>query len=358
MKGTALFQLLCLLSEETDEQHRLSAQTILNRMQERFGIKLNRRTLKSYLDELTAAGCPIVSDRRVRTLPDGSEEIMRSDWYLIPRYEVSELRLMHDLLSAMPSLPETQRKEILSKVELHASPTFRESVAENAVTYLHRPAAKQLLYSVERLCEAVRKNCMVRFQYGTYVLGENGQPELRPRLRPDGEIRQYFVSPYEIVVSQGKYYLICCKEPNKKLSNYRVDRIMNIELTENFERLPLSSVQDTVCYPPFPAEQLYMYRGETVSCLFRVKEPMLCVVLDWFGEHAEIAREDAENLLVRVQVHPEAMQRWAMQFSDCVTVLEPQNIRDGMIASAKAMLTEYEQPVPERTAQNEPESVH
>ena len=59
MKGQVIFQLLTLLREETDDQHRMSQQAISDRMLARFGVKLNRRTLKSYLDDLIAAGFPL-----------------------------------------------------------------------------------------------------------------------------------------------------------------------------------------------------------------------------------------------------------------------------------------------------------
>ena len=89
MKGQLIFQLLTLLQEETDEAHRLSQQAISERIQARYGVKINRRTLKTYLDELTAAGYPLCSTKKTRTLPDGTTETLQTDWYLEPQFEAS-----------------------------------------------------------------------------------------------------------------------------------------------------------------------------------------------------------------------------------------------------------------------------
>ena len=66
MKGQTIFQLLTLLQQETDEQHRMSQQMIADRMHARFGVKVNRRTLKGYLDD-----------------PEKTSEVLRhGKWYI------------------------------------------------------------------------------------------------------------------------------------------------------------------------------------------------------------------------------------------------------------------------------------
>lgn len=342
MKGQAIFQLLSVLQEETDENHRLSQQNLLDRMQARFGVKLNRRTLKVYLDTLEEAGFTLSSSKTPRTNADGTVETVQSDWYLEPLFEPGELRMLTDLLSAMPALPESHRKTLIQKLTMHAAPTFREAASCSDVVYLHTPAAKQLLYTVEVLCEAITRNCTVQFQYGSYELNAENEPQLQPRLRTDGTVREYLVSPYEIVVSHGKYYLICCKEPHRTVSNYRIDRIMNIRLNERFECLPLSEISENGTasnHPKMLAEQLYMYSGTQVLCKFLADSQIIGDVLDWFGDAAAFERTDSENqVMVTVKTHPTALHHWALQYGDHVTVLEPETLRD-MIRSTVSHLS-------------------
>lgn len=347
MKGQLIFQLLTLLQEETDEAHRLSQQAISERIQARYGVKINRRTLKTYLDELAAAGYPLCSTKKTRSLPDGTTETLQTDWYLEPQFEASELRLMTDLLTAMPAVPDTQREALMQKLMQHSSPMSRQAQSEQQMVYLHTPPAKQLLYSVEILCEAIRRNCMVSFQYYTYQLDETGTPVRTPRLKSTGEAREYLVSPYEIAVSHGRYYLICCKEPHRTVSHYRIDRIADVRMIEQFERLPVEALSGNHVLPENLAEQLYMYSGETVCCEFLADMQILGDILDWFGNSAQIVRAEQPNLLhVTVQVHPTAMQHWALQYGQFVTVLTPDSLRESLAEIIHTLAARY--PLPEK----------
>ncbi len=340
MKGQVIFQLLRLLQEETDEQHRMSQQALAERMFTRFGVKMNRRTLKTYLDELLAAGYPLVSSKKTRAQADGSVEIMQTDWYLEPQFEVSELRLLTDLLAAMPAVPDNQRDELVRKLMLHSSPMSRQSQSGQQMVFLHTPPAKQLLYSVDILCEAIRRNRMVSFRYYSYMLDGDGNPVQVPRMRSGGVAREYLVSPYEIAVSHGRYYLICCKEPHRTLSHYRIDRITDVAIMERFERLPIESLSGEHPLPENLAEQLYMYSGETVHCEFYADTRILGDILDWFGTGASFKWVHyPDRIRVTVQVHPIAMQHWALQYGQWVTVISPESVR-GEIANIVHSLAE------------------
>lgn len=341
MKGEAIFRLLTILQEETDEQHRLSQQALAERMEQRFGISMNRRTLKSYLDELIAVGYPLNATAKQRILPDGAVETMLTDWYLEPQFEISELRILCDLLAAMPAIPESQRNALTEKVMKLAPPTFQQSHSGEKITYLHIPPAQQMLYTIEQLCEAIRKNCMVSFQYGSFVLDQDNQPVLQPRMRENGTIREYLVSPYEIVVSHGRYYLICCKEPYREISHYRIDRIKEMKLMEDFESLPLSETNGSE-YPKQLAEQLYMYSGATEEITFLADTKILGDILDWFGTDVRFkAGEKVNTVEATVHVHPTAMTHWALQYGKYVTILQPESLRDEIIATAQTILNKY-----------------
>ena len=127
MKSIALFNLLTVLREETDRDHKMSQQALLDAMERRFGIRLNRRTLKSYLDILREAGFPLCAKPRTRILPDGSQEQMLTDWYLEPQFEISELRLLCDMISGMPAIPDAQREALIGKIVRLAPPAFQKA---------------------------------------------------------------------------------------------------------------------------------------------------------------------------------------------------------------------------------------
>ena len=288
----AMFQLLRILHEETDSQHRMSQQQMLQRMQSRFGITLNRRTLKNYLEQMKEAGLPLNAVSSQHRKPDGQLFTRETDWYLEPLLEQSELRLLLDLLYSMPALPEQQREELAGKLRQIASPAAENLTedSQTAVVHLHHPPAKQLLYSVELLCEAIRMNCKVAFQYCGYELAPGGKPVPVPRCEGSGLPRLYRVHllPEEPVTPPPEPF----RDPTQTL------------------------------------EQLYMYSGERITCRFLADVRILGDITDWFGDSACIVpAEVPDQLSVTVTVHPKAMEHWALQYTRWVTVQEPESLR-------------------------------
>ena len=345
MKGQTIFQLLTLLQQETDEQHRMSQQMIADRMHARFGVKVNRRTLKGYLDDLIDAGFPLNSTKTTRNHADGTTEVLQTDWFMEPRFELSELRLVTDLLAGMPAVPKCQKDALIEKLMQYSSPMNRQAQPEERLVYLQTPPAKQLLYSVDILLEAIRRNKMVSFRYCSYQLDEKNCPVQVPRKAADGTDREYLVSPYEIAVSHGRYYLMCCKEPHRSVAHYRIDRITDIEIKEEFDRLSVSQLDTQQTLPENLAEQLYMYSGDTIMCEFLADARILGDILDWFGSSAQISRtEHPAQLLVKVHVHPKAMQHWALQYGEWVTVLSPDEFCAELSALIHALAKRYATP--------------
>ncbi|MCQ2417042.1 MAG: WYL domain-containing protein [Oscillospiraceae bacterium] len=342
MNLCATYQLLRLLQEETDEGHTMSQKRIIERMQERFDIKLNRRQLRSYLSAMEQAGFPLCYRKTVRQLANGTEEELLTDFFIEPYFEPSELRIIFDLLYAMPAIPEYQRESLLKKLKNSSSPTFRERIPCNQVNYLNAPCSKQIMYFVEIICEAISANCMLQFQYGSYKLDRTAKPVLKPRCKPEGEAREYLVSPYDIIVSHGRYYLVCCNAAKQTLSTYRIDRIMNIQMKSDFKRTPIDEVDASILASNNNvAEKLYMYYGDSITVKFKADNKVLGDVLDWFGAEIDFSSADEEGkFIATVQTHPIAMRHWALQYAEYVQILEPPSLIDDICKIAKKVLKE------------------
>jgi predicted DNA-binding transcriptional regulator YafY len=334
-----LFQLLTILREETDAQHRMSQQQMLQRMLTRYNVKLNRRTLKRYLETLREADFPLIAEQTEHRKPDGTISVRQTGWYMEPQLELSELRLLLDLLHSVPALPHQQRDALSEKLCRSVPRALLPAVSDgpDAVVHLHRPPAKQLLFTVELLCEAIQKKCMVEFAYCRCRLNAVGEIVTAPRTDTDGSPYRYRVSPYRILVSQGRYYLVCTKAPHPALSHYRLDRIADIRLLTDTPAMPMQKAEPL---PVQTIEQLYMYAGEQVSCRFLADARILGDIADWFGDGAQVVPTETEGqYAVTVSVHPQAMEHWALQYGRWVTVLEPASLR-ASLAEAAAMIAE------------------
>ena len=74
-------------------------------------------------------------------------------------------------------------------------------------------------YTIDVLDEAISKGKKVSFIYNSYGTDK--------KLHPKRE-REYVINPYQMVATNGRYYLICNYDKYDTLSNYRIDRITGI----------------------------------------------------------------------------------------------------------------------------------
>ena len=105
--------------------------------------------------------------------------------------------------------------------------------------------------------------------------------------KPDGSIREYIITPYQMAAKEGKYYLICNYDKYDDISNYRIDRIRNIKILEEkgkpFQNLKWSGHQN-LDLAEYMKEHIYMYSSENVRVKFRIVKPMITDVIDLFGK--------------------------------------------------------------------------
>ena len=117
-------------------------------------------------------------------------------------------------------------------------------------------------------------------------------------------------------------------DPYDNVSHYRLDRIVDIRMTDEPAR-PAKTVQGLehgIDLPKHMAEHVYMFAGPSQPVTFRMKKYLLDDVIDWFGTDLSFFDEDEETVTARVRVNLQAMRRWAVQYSPHVRVLFPENL--------------------------------
>ena len=82
---------------------------------------------------------------------------------------------------------------------------------------------RQINRFIEMIDDAISEGKKVAFLYNTYGIDK----QLHPR-----KDTKYIVNPYQMVANEGKYYLICNYDKYDNLSNYRIDRMTEIEILD------------------------------------------------------------------------------------------------------------------------------
>lgn len=189
--------------------------------------------------------------------------------------------------------------------------------------------------------------------------GYNEKKELIPRKNAVGEEMVYTVSPYYVILYNGKYYLICSVEPYDNVSFYRIDLMSDItdqtkvstldHQTMVSERkkpkrgirgLPLEWNDEAAS--KFQTEHLYMYYGEPCRMRLRLDKDRYTLLHDYFGNRYSFIRHmDEQWDEVEVTCVPKAMEAWAMQCGDYVEVLSPEELRNSILEKCQRMIDRY-----------------
>ena len=297
-----------------------------------YYMDVDRKTVKRNLMNLLDLDCGIDYTEITRKDEKGNESSICTDWYMMREFDDSELRLLIDSLLFSKHIPYSQCKTLIKKLKGLSNVYFDKKVKHICNLPEHQPENKELFYTIDILDDAISQNKKVAFTYNSYGVDK--------KLHPKREA-EYIVNPYQMVATNGRYYLICNYDKYDNLANYRVDRITNIRMLDEAAK-PISKLNEgELNLPKHMAEHLYMFSGESVRAKFKAKNYIIDQVIDWFGKDVEIVPENDEECTVSVTVNKEAFFHWALQYGMHIEVLAPQDMKQKVIDAIKEIGAKY-----------------
>ncbi len=333
-KKLIIMNILDILKKYTDEDHRLSQKDIAEILETKYEMKVDRKAVKRNLMNLIEFGYEIEYSKVTRVVKqkdkDGNEKLVPndilSDFYLVRDFTDAELRLLVDSLLFSKHIPYSQCKELIGKIEGLSNRYFSSKVRHIRNLPENMPQNRELFYTIEILDEAISKGRQVAFKYNNYGTDK----KQHPRQNSEGKDREYIVNPYQMVATNGRYYLVCNYDKYNNFANYRVDRITGIRLLDTPAK-PMKKVQgleNGLDLPKHMAEHIYMFSDKTEKVKFRAKKYIVSEIIDWFGKDVKFNDETEDEVTAEVKVSRMAMKFWAMQYAEHITVTYPENFAD------------------------------
>ena len=338
-KKMLLLNILDILKHRTDSEHRLTQKEIMQILENQYGMSVDRKAVKRNLMELISYGYHIEYTEISRVGKSGETESIFTDWYLDHDFSDAELRLLIDGLLFSRQIPPGQCKRLIGKLEGLSNDYFKSHVRHISNLPDNQPTNSELFYTIEILEEAISKKRQVSYIYNNYDV----DMKLHPRLDHDGRTREYLVNPYQLVATNGKYYLIGNYDKYDNVINFRLDRITGIRLLDTAAKSmrDVKGLEKGLDLPKHMAEHIYMFSGESMRVTFRVKRYLLNDVIDWFGKDVSFSDVTEDEVTVNVKVNEEAMRLWALQYALFVRVLSPQSMADEIKKNLEIALSGY-----------------
>jgi len=314
-----LLRLHDILMHQSDEEHPIPVAELIREL-ERWDIKAERKSIYDDLDALAELGVDIQS-RKGRT----------PGWFIGQRdFELAELKLLVDAVQSSRFITKRKSDMLIRKLEQLAS-THQARQLQRQVYVDHRVKAmnESIYYNVDKLHCAIAQNNAITFRYFDYDMKKEKV------FRHDGAL--YRVSPYGLIWNSENYYLVAFDSVSQQMRHYRVDKMDQIELTE--DKRQGGSEFDVADYAQ---KHFGMYSGDEVTMTLRFRRSMVNVVLDRFGQDVMLIPDGEDHFTVALPlVMSPQFFGWLFGLGSEVQLMSPPAAVDAYKAQIRAVSSLY-----------------
>ena len=333
-KKMNILLILEVLKKHSDENNKLSQKEVADILESEYDVPVERHTIKRNLDSLLEFHCGVEYKERDK------ESGEPGGWYFEREITDAEIRMLIDGLLFSKYIPYSECKSLVGKLEKIAGIDFRSShgMPEN------RPENKQIFLCIEDILKAISSWKKITFNYMRYKADKN--PHIT--LNNDGNPREYIVSPIEIVITNGHYYMICIPEHTDELYHFRLKNMCNVKILKSEKRRFIRDIpgyRNGFRLADYMKERPYMLAsGKSVRVFFRVRTHFIEHILDWFGNDVNFMEDEEgteDTKIATITVNDKAMLFWALQYGQVIEVLEPVYLREQIRDAVNAMAQKY-----------------
>lgn len=270
-----------ILLERTDEEHYITMPEIISQLS-LYGITAARKALYEDIEALKVFELDIVSGRGTNA---GYQVVSRD-------FELTELKLLADAVSSSRFLTEKKSSELLKKLEKLTSIYEAKQIQRQVFIADRVKSGNERIYmNVDAVHRAIAEQKKISFKYFDYDI--NKKKRYRQGIRT--------CSPYALTWDDERYYLVAYYEKYDSISNFRVDRMENVEiLPESAQKYPSGFNLSSYLNSTFS-----MFSGESEEVKLCFEQSLINAVIDRFGKNVSIFPDDDEHFTVRVQIKTE-----------------------------------------------------
>lgn len=319
--------ILKILWEHTDAEHRLQQQEIVQLIKTEYGLEVDRRTIKNNVESLKNV-----------FFETGLEIATENGYGLIGReFTDVELRMLFDSVLFSNQLSKKQAKDLIDKLKRLSSKYFNGMVSHvyNLTDLQYADNSQTVLYNMDLINEAIASGKKISFTYNVYGV------DLQPVSKRKGYI--YVASPYQMILHNGYYYLICNFDKYSELAHLRIDKMTELKVMDvkAKEKSRIPEMGNSFRLSKHIAEHVYMYGGKSVWATIRCHQSLIDQLIDSFGKNFRIRDYKNEEITIRVKCNEQALFYWALQYGTCAEVIEPITLREQIRKAIGGMAEKY-----------------
>lgn len=314
-----ILYLLKILQEQTDEEHPLTTNQLIEILSKEYDISAHRVTIAKDIATLQDYGVDIVVVHSTQCKYFVGNRI----------FELPELKLLIDAVESSKFVTSKKSEALIEKIySLTSKGLVSKLKRHNYIADRIKPDNEQIYYIVNAINDAINGNSKISFQYYEYN-------ELKEKkLKNDGEV--YILSPYGLLWSGDYYYVLGYSDKKDKIVTFRVDRIVNTPEILNEVAAPKPAEFEI---SDFTKEVFNMFDGKDVEVEIIVDNSLMKTMIDRFGEEVktEVYNDSSFKLTTEVSVSS-TFFGWVFGFDGKIKINAPSSVKEqyeAMISRAK-----------------------
>ena len=252
----------------------------------------------------------------------------RKGFYVRQRkFDVNDIRLLAECVYACKSITETKAKRLVSVVCDFVSEEQAKKIRHNAfLTDRVKTDNQGVLNNIAAINDAMSKHLdgrphtpeKITFKYMRRSINDvSKQVERRKGAR-------YTVSPFQLLINDGNYYLVAYADYAQAMRTYRIDRMKDIRFTGEprdgdieFNQMDIKSYANRV---------FSMMSGELTLVEMHFSNFLLDAVVDRFGtRYVQYAKVDEDHFGVTAKIEvSDQFYGWLLGFGDNAKLVYPE----------------------------------
>lgn len=326
-----------ILIHSSNETNPLSQQNILEILKSKYNVTVNRKTVGKNLVRMKETGWPVACREVIRTM-NGKEVPLTLDWYWRHHLSQEDIKSLSDMLYFSHNSP-VQIKKILSKIkEMHFNLEKEDkahirNISNTNCSYLD---TSKIIRIID---EAITNRKKVSFCYMHYDV----DGKFKAKKNVEGVNKCYRVSPYIIVASDGKYYLLANEDGKDSIEFFVIDRITEIKVSKDDARVQktINELKNGIKLNELIGVYPEVYTGHEELCVCDIKPEYLTETIEFFGKSLHVTEISQNKIRVEIKAFPDAVHGWAMRNASFVHVISPASLVKKMREDAAELIHLY-----------------
>lgn len=303
-----LFWVKEILMRKTDEEHALTVYEIIEELK-RYGITAERRTIAGDMEDLMLYGTQVVKEK------DGK----RIAYKVVDRdFETAELKLIVDAIQSSRFLTEKKTQELIRKISGLTSDYEARKLKREVIVQGRDKYSNEMIYcNVDQIHRAMATCRKITFEYLTWNTDR--------KLVSKGT---YALSPWALIWSDEKYYVVGYDSDRRDRRHFRVDKMKNTTITNQLREGSIFFTKEELA--KYTQRYFGMFGGKETKVRLRFKEDKVGILFDHFGTKIPIWKGEEpgwSETEVCVVVSGQ-FYGWMFSLGDVVRLTGPEEVVD------------------------------